>query len=193
MLSAENMKPGKCGKSWSKSPLFGITLIFKMAVLRCHTVFSCVYKFPWKRSGQNREVFVVFRMYSCDNLLKLVRKHSPAVFKQDLKMAFLKEHTNEWFFQRIRSNFSNFEREGKFFFKASFWFIIFPWNLARLILMVKENFCWSPNWIAYWDWFYSLLKLHDIKYWKMIFSGLRHLKVSFFCTNNISVKSLFEN
>ena len=44
----------------------------------------CVYitKFPQKRSGQNRLVFVVFRVYSYDIRLKLVRKHSPAVFIQ---------------------------------------------------------------------------------------------------------------
>ena len=56
----------------------GIPLILEMAVLRCHTVFSCVYKtkVPRRRSSQNLEVFVVFRMYSCNNRLKLVRKQS---------------------------------------------------------------------------------------------------------------------
>ena len=90
MLSTENMtlfyKVGKCGKSWSKSPLLvGITLIFKMAVLRRHTVFSYVYmtKFPRRR------------MYSCNSRLKLVRKHSPAVFKRNFKIAFAKDHANE--------------------------------------------------------------------------------------------------
>ena len=46
---------------------------------------------------------------------KFVRKHSPAVFKQNFKMVFANDHANEWFSQRIRSNFCDSEREGKCF------------------------------------------------------------------------------
>ena len=46
---------------------------------------------PRKRSGQNQEVFVVFHMYSCNNQLQHVRKHSPVVFQKNFKMAFTED------------------------------------------------------------------------------------------------------
>ena len=122
-----------------KSQLLGVTLLFKM-VLRCHTVT----KFSWKRSDHNQQIFVVFRMYSCSDRLKLMRKHSPAVFKENFKMVFVKDHAKEWFFpQWIWSDFGHFEREGIFFFqKLPF---VFPWNLAWLILMDKRKFLSEPG------------------------------------------------
>ena len=113
--------------------------------------------------------FRCFLHVSCDNQLKLMWKHSPAVFKQNVKMAFTKAQAKELFFpQQICLNYIDFEREGKSFFsKASFSFVIFPWNLARLILLVKENFCWSKDQIMYWGWFYRFLKfrlcLHNLE------------------------------
>ena len=65
-----------------------------------------ITKFPRKRL-----VFVVFRVYSYDIRLKLVRKHSPAVFIQ------IQDGVREGPFS---SDFGDFEREEKFFRKLRF-------------------------------------------------------------------------
>ena len=70
--------------------------------------------FPWKRRSQNREVSVVFRMYSCDNRLQLARKHSPAVSNKTSN-GFRCGPRKQVIF---RSNFCSFEREGPLFFRS---------------------------------------------------------------------------
>ena len=78
MLSAENMKL-KARKVWQ--------ILAKVSVGWDHADIQdggletsyCVFFCLHDKLGQNREVFVVIRMNLCD----VVRKHSPAVFKQN--------------------------------------------------------------------------------------------------------------
>ena len=78
----------RCMKKYPTST--DVSKFLRLSFQSLQTVHASIYflvlvfitKFPRKRSGQNRLVFVVFRMHSYDIRLKLVRKHSPAVFIQ---------------------------------------------------------------------------------------------------------------
>ena len=129
---------------------------------RSWDVILCFLLFTWQTRPKPRG----FRCYSHE-FVRCREKTQSSGFQTKFKMAFAKDHANEWSFQRIRSNFGDFVREGKLFSKASFWLIIFPWNLARLISMDKRKFLSEPGSNRVLRLIYSLLKfrvcLHNIK------------------------------
>ena len=134
-----------------RSPLLGVTLLFQMVVLRCHTVLSCVYmmKFQWKRLVAKTDWFsLFFCMYSYNNrLLKLVRTHFQRFSNKTSRWRSQRNTQRSEFSSEFNSDFSNFEREEKVFSKGlSYFHEIWPW----LILMDKRHFLSEPRLICHW-------------------------------------------
>ena len=139
MPSAENMKPGKCGKSWSSLYCLGSHWYSRW---RSWDVILCFLMLTWWSSHESEaaktERFSLF--FAC--IRAIINWNS----RENTVQRFSNK-TSRWCSWRNTqtSDLSSEFAQISAILRASFWFIIFPWNLARLILMDKRKFLLEPK------------------------------------------------